>query len=91
MNNFKYFDKTQFIITIAGVSSLLMTIVMYFVALFTSQVKLNEAGDVEDIVFNPVLINIFFIFLIINALANIWFIARSVTYKARKKEAEALE
>lgn len=90
MNKFKYFDKIQFIISIIGVASFIMFIVMYFVSLFTSQVKLNEAGDVEDIIFNPVLQNIFMAFLIINALANIWFIARSLSYKARKKEAEAL-
>ena len=83
----KYFDKWQkFIVIGAGVSLFLM-IVFYMAMVATSTPVLNDVGDVVDIEVDLRLQLFYSTFFFMQLAFGAWFIARSITYRMRKKEA----
>ena len=83
----KYFDKWQkFIVIGAGVSLFLM-IVFYMAMVATSTPVLNDVGDVVDIKVDLRLQLFYSTFFFMQLAFGAWFIARSITYRMRKKEA----
>ena len=83
----RYFDKWQkFIVIGAGVSLFLM-IVFYVSMVATSTPVLNDAGQVVDIKVDLRLQLFYSTFFFMQLAFGAWFIARSITYRMRKKEA----
>ena len=83
----RYFDKWQkFIVIGAGVSLFLM-IVFYMAMVATSTPVLNDVGDVVDIKVDLRLQLFYSTFFFMQLAFGAWFIARSITYGMRKKEA----
>ena len=83
----RYFDKWQkFIVIGAGVSLFLM-IVFYMAMVATSTPVLNDVGDVVDIEVDLRLQLFYSTFFFMQLAFGAWFIARSITYGMRKKEA----
>ena len=86
MNKARYFDKCQLIIAIVGLSSMLISFVLFVVMTLTGTRVYDESGILTDITYNTVLQSIFTIFFLVQLIAMVWFIARSITYKKRVKE-----
>ena len=87
MNKTKFFDKYMFILSIVGLSSMAISIVLLIIMFLTAQVIYNDEGVVDQIVYHPVLSAIYAIFLSLQLLTLAWFIIRAITYKLRCKEA----
>ena len=86
MNKVRYFDKCQLIIAIIGLSSMLISFVLFVVMTLTGTRVYDENGILTGITYNNVLQSIFAIFFLAQLTAMVWFIARSITYKMRVKE-----
>ena len=86
MNKARYFDKCQLIIAIIGLSSMLISFVLFVVMTLTGTRVYDENGILTGITYNNVLQSIFTIFFLVQLIAMVWFIARSITYKMRVKE-----
>ena len=86
MNKARYFDKCQLIIAIVGLSSMLISFVLFVVMTLTGTRVYDENGILTGITYNTVLQSIFTIFFLVQLIAMVWFIARSITYKMRVKE-----
>ena len=86
MNKTRYFDKCQLIIAIVGLSSMLISFVLFVVMTLTGTRVYDENGILTGITYNNVLQSIFTIFFLVQLIAMVWFIARSITYKMRVKE-----
>ena len=90
MNKPRFFDKTQLLIAIIAVSATLLSLIFFIVMLFTATPTYDESGALTDLTYNNVIQTIFSIFFLIELIAIVWFIARSITYKLRIKEEDAL-
>ena len=90
MDKLRFFDRPQLTIAIVGVSSLMLSSILYIVMLFTAQVTYLENGDIDTLTYNPILFSIFGIFTLLHLLALVWFIIRAITYKKRAKEYDSL-
>ena len=88
MNKFKYFDRPQLLISIVGVSAFAISLIIYVIMFLTAQVIYSDEGVMENMIYNETLQNIYTLFLAIHLGAVTWFIARSITFKRRKKEAD---
>ena len=86
MNKARYFDKCQLIIAIIGLSSMLISFVLFVVMTLTGTRVYDENGILTGITYNNVLQSIFAIFFLVQLIAMVWFIARSITYKMRVRE-----
>lgn len=86
MNKVRYFDKCQLIIAIIGLSSMLISFVLFVVMTLTGTRVYDENGILTGITYNNVLQSIFAIFFLVQLIVIVWFIARSITYKMRVKE-----
>ena len=86
MNKTRYFDKCQLIIAITGLSAMLVSFILYIIMVFTGTKIYDENGILTGITYNNVIQNIFAIFFLMQLIAMVWFIARSITYKMRVKE-----
>ena len=85
MNELKLFDKTQLLISISAIASLLLSTVFFFAMSFTSQTLVDEEGK-SQIFYNPTLQGLYSFFIFAHILAIVWFVARLITFKLRKKE-----
>ena len=83
----KYFDKWQKFIVIGASVSLFLMIVFYMAMVATSTPVLNDVGDVVDIKVDLRLQLFYSTFFFMQLAFGAWFIARSITYRMRKKEA----
>ena len=83
----KYFDKWQKLIVIGAGVSLFLMIVFYMAMVATSTPVLNDVGDVVDIEVDLRLQLFYSTFFFMQLAFGAWFIARSITYGMRKKEA----
>ena len=83
----KYFDKWQKLIVIGTGVSLFLMIVFYMAMVATSTPVLNDVGDVVDIKVDLRLQLFYSTFFFMQLAFGAWFIARSITYGMRKKEA----
>ena len=90
MNKMKYFDKTQLLIVIIGLASLLMSFILFIVMLFTATPTYDENHILTDLTYNSIVLSIFAIFYLTHLVAVVWFVARSITYKMRVKEEDVL-
>ena len=90
MNNTKYFDRYQYIITLISLGALLLSIVAFFVMVFTGTYTKNESGEIDGVTYNNIALSIYGTFVLIHFTASVWFLARTITYKMRIKEEEAL-
>ena len=86
MNSLKYFDKYQLLLAISAASGALISFVLFVVMVLTGTRIYDENGILTDITYNNVLQSIFTIFFLIQIIAIVWFIARTITYKMRVKE-----
>ena len=83
----KYFDKWQkFIVIGAGVSLFLM-IVFYVAMVSTGTFVYDENGFIVDLKVDLRLQLFYSSFFFMQLAFGAWFIARSITYRMRKKEA----
>ena len=89
MNELKRFDRYQILIGIIAASCFLLSIIMFIIMVFTADVVIEE-GKIQTITYNFVLQNIYTFFTLAHILAAIWFIARLITFKLRKKEYELI-
>ena len=83
----RLFDKTQIIISICGVASSILTLIFLVVCLLTATPVYDENNVLVKIVYLDVPQAFLSIFFFLSAASTVWFIARLVTYKMRKKEA----
>ena len=83
----RYFDKWQKLIVIGAGVSLFLMIVFYMAMVATSTPVLNDVGDVVDIKVDLRLQLFYSTFFFMQLAFGAWFIARSITYGMRKKEA----
>ena len=83
----RYFDKWQKLIVISAGVSLFLMIVFYMAMVATSTPVLNDVGDVVDIKVDLRLQLFYSTFFFMQLAFGAWFIARSITYGMRKKEA----
>ena len=83
----KYFDKWQKLIVIGTGVSVFLMIVFYMAMVTTSTPVLNDVGDVVDIKVDLRLQLFYSTFFFMQLAFGAWFIARSITYGMRKKEA----
>ena len=90
MNNPKFFDKFQLIITITALGATLISSVLFFVMVLTGTRNFDEEGVLVSITYNEILQTFFIIFFLIQLTAIVWFVARAITYKMRIKEEESL-
>ena len=90
MNNPKFFDKFQLIITITALGTTLISSVLFFVMVLTGTRNFDEEGVLVSITYNEILQTFFIIFFLIQLTAIVWFVARAITYKMRIKEEESL-
>ena len=86
MNSLKYFDKYQLLLAISAASGALISFVLFVLMVLTGTRIYDENGILTDITYNNVLQSIFTIFFLIQIIAIVWFIARTITYKMRVKE-----
>ena len=86
MNSLKYFDKYQLLLAISAASGALISFVLFVVMVLTGTRIYDENGILTGITYNNVLQSIFTIFFLIQIIAIVWFIARTITYKMRVKE-----
>ena len=90
MNNLKYLDRYQLIIIIVGIASFAASMVAFIVMLFTATVVYDESGAIDTLTYNDIALTIYGLFMLTHLTALTWFLARTITYKLRIKEEEAL-
>ena len=90
MNRSKYFDKCQLILAITAVAATLISGVFFIIMLITATPIYDETGAIADITYNYNIQMICSIFFLTELTALTWFIARTITYKMRMKEEDAL-
>ena len=83
----KYFDLWQRIITIVGVASFALSVVFLVWNSASATPVYNESGAIVEFKYQVLPQTLFSIFTFLNILCLIWFVARSITYKMRIKEA----
>ena len=83
----KYFDKWQKFIVIGAGVSLFMMIVFYVAMVSNAQPVLNDVGEIVDLKVDMRLQLFYSTFFFMQLAFGAWFIARSITYRMRKKEA----
>lgn len=83
----KYFDKWQKFIVIGAGVSLFMMIVFYVAMVSNAQPVLNDVGEIVDLKVDIRLQLFYSTFFFMQLAFGAWFIARSITYGMRKKEA----
>ena len=83
----KYFDKWQKLIVIGAGVSLFMMIVFYVAMVSNAQPVLNDVGEIVDLKVDMRLQLFYSTFFFMQLAFGAWFIARSITYGMRKKEA----
>ena len=86
MNKMKYFDKYQLLIGIVAIASMLVSFVLFIVMVLTGTRIYDENGALTGITYNNIIQVIFTIFFLLQLIAIIWFVARTLTYKMRVKE-----
>ena len=86
MNKSRYFDKYQLIIAITALSSALVSFVLFVVMVLTGTRVYDESGALTGITYNNIIQTIFTVSFLIQLIALVWFIARTITYKMRLKE-----
>ena len=82
----KYFDKYQLLIGIVAIASMLVSFVLFIVMVLTGTRIYDENGALTGITYNNIIQVIFTIFFLLQLIAIIWFVARTLTYKMRVKE-----
>ena len=90
MNKQKFFDRPQLLIGITGLGAILVSLILFVVMVLTGTRIYDENGILTGITYNNVLQTIFIIFFLIQLIAITWFVARTITYKMRIKEEDAL-
>ena len=90
MNNQRFFDRYQLIITITALSSMLISTILFIVMVITSTKVYDDNGALTGLIYNNVLQTIFIIFFLIQLTSIVWFIARAITYKMRVREEDSL-
>ena len=83
----KYFDKWQKLIVIGAGVSLFLMIVFYVAMVSTGTFVYDENGFVVDLEVDLRLQLFYSTFFFMQLAFGAWFIARSITYGMRKKEA----
>lgn len=83
----KYFDKWQKLIVIGAGVSLFLMIVFYVAMVSTATFVYDENGFVVDLEVDLRLQLFYSTFFFMQLAFGAWFIARSITYGMRKKEA----
>ena len=83
----KYFDKWQKFIVIGACASLFLMIVFYVAMVSTGTFVYDENGFVVDLEVDLRLQLFYSTFFFMQLAFGVWFIARSITYRMRKKEA----
>lgn len=86
MNKMKYFDRYQLLIGIVAIASMLVSFVLFIVMVLTGTRIYDENGALTGITYNNIIQVIFTIFFLLQLIAIIWFVARTLTYKMRVKE-----
>lgn len=84
----KYFDRLQLIITIAGISCLVLTLVFQVITTLTATPIYDEMGLLEGYDYELIPQTFLSIFTFAHIGLLTWFIARSITFQMRKKEWE---
>ncbi len=82
----KYFDKWQKFIVIGAGASLFLMIVFYVAMVSTGTFVYDENGFVVDLEVDLRLQLFYSTFFFMQLAFGAWFIARSITYRMRKKE-----
>ena len=83
----RYFDKWQKFIVIGACASLFLMIVFYIVMVSNATPITDENGIVVDLKVDLKLQLFYSTFFFMQLAFGVWFIARSITYGMRKKEA----
>ena len=86
MNKMKYFDRYQLLIGIVAIASMLVSFVLFIVMVLTGTRIYDENGALTGITYNNIIQVVFTIFFLLQLIAIIWFVARTLTYKMRVKE-----
>ena len=86
MNKMKYFDRYQLLIGIVAIASMFVSFVLFIVMVLTGTRVYDENGALTGITYNNIIQVIFTIFFLLQLIAIIWFVARTLTYKMRVKE-----
>ena len=85
----KYFDKLQMVLTIAGISCLILAFIFQiYMTLTATPIYDAETNQLVGYQYLVVPQTLFTIFAFTHVALIAWFIARSITYKMRKKERE---
>ena len=90
MNNNRFFDRYQFIITLIGLCTFAISTILFIVMLFTATYSFDENGAVKEVIYNAIVQIIYSIFFLLHLTSVVWFIARALTYKMRTQEEELL-
>ena len=90
MNKLKYFDKYQLIIGIVAIASMIVATIVFIVMVVTGTPTYDESGALTGITYNNVLQTIFIMIFLIQSIAVVWFIFRTITYKLRVKEEDVI-
>ena len=83
----KLFDKTQMILSICGVATLILSLITFVITIMTATPIYDENNALVKMVYLDVPQTLFTIFFFICLASSVWFLARLITYKMRKKEA----
>lgn len=83
----RYFDKWQKFIVIGACASLFLMIVFYIAMVSNATPITDENGIIVELEVNYTLQLFYSTFFFVQLAFGVWFIARSITYGMRKKEA----
>ena len=84
----KFFDRMQLIITIAFGACLLLAFISFVIMLVTATPMYNDDNILSGLKYHIVPQTLFTIFTFSHIALFFWFVARTITYKMRKKEWE---
>ena len=90
MNKSRYLDRYQYLLAIIGIASLAVSMVFFFVMLFTATPTYAETGELVDLQYNNTIQIIHACTVLIHLTVSVWFISRTITFKMRLKEEELL-
>ena len=90
MNRLKYFDRYQLIITIVGLLTAALSIIVFVTMLFTATIVYDENGVFSDLIYNNTLVTIYACLTLAQLTTLVWFGARTITFRMRRKEEDTL-
>ena len=89
MDEVKIFDRYQLLIAILSAASFALSTIFFIIMYFTAQIVVEDC-ELQKIVYDSTLQGIYSFFTFAYILGSIWFVARLITFKLRKKEIESI-